>query len=276
MHSVAESRIPAARHGARCSTATGWLLLVVCAALPLAALSAGASKPVPGSPHGDHASSWQSLSASQRTALKPLERDWGHLSDERRQKWLEIAGRFSKLPPAEQARIQTRMASWVDMTPQQRGQARLNYQEAKQAGPQDLRAEWDAYQSLPPERKRQLAARAAPAAARAPSGKANPATRNDSGDRLGSVQTKSNIVLAPVYAAGRKAVAPTVVQAQSGATTTLISRRPTPPSHQQAGLPKIAATPLFVDAETLLPQRGAQGAAAHSFGNASESPDKHD
>jgi hypothetical protein len=34
--------------------------------------------------------------------------------------------------------------------------------------------------------------------------------------------------------------------------------------HQQVGLPKVAATPGFVDAETLLPQRGAQGAAARS------------
>ena len=55
--------------------------------------------------------------------------------------------------------------------------------------------------------------------------------------------------------------APTVVQAQPGATTTLISKRPRRPSHQQPGLPKIAATPGFVDKSTLLPQRGPQGAA---------------
>jgi hypothetical protein len=52
-----------------------------------------------------------------------------------------------------------------------------------------------------------------------------------------------------------------MVQAAPGATTTLISKRPAPPSHQQPGLPKIAATPNFVDKQTLLPQRGAQGAA---------------
>src|SRR4029453_3048865 len=45
-------------------------------------------------------------------------------------------------------------------------------------------------------------------------------------------------------------------------STTLMSRRPTPPAHQQTGLPKIAATPGFVDRSTLLPQRGPQGAAA--------------
>ena len=50
----------------------------------------------------------------------------------------------------------------------------------------------------------------------------------------------------------------------AGATTTLITKRPTPPSHQQTGLPKIAATPEFVNKATLLPQRGPQGAATRS------------
>src|SRR5204862_3080770 len=77
-------------------------------------------------------------------------------------------------------------------------------------------------------------------------------------------QLKSNIVPNPAFAAPPKAVGPTVVQAQPGATTTLMSRRPVPPAHQQTGLPKIAATPGFVDKSTLLPQRGPQGAATHS------------
>jgi hypothetical protein len=34
--------------------------------------------------------------------------------------------------------------------------------------------------------------------------------------------------------------------------------------HQQAGLPKVAAMPGFVDSATLLPTRGAQGAAARA------------
>jgi hypothetical protein len=52
-----------------------------------------------------------------------------------------------------------------------------------------------------------------------------------------------------------------VVQAKPGVTTNPISVRPAPPLHQQPGLPKIAATPEFVDKRTLLPQRGPQGAA---------------
>jgi hypothetical protein len=74
-------------------------------------------------------------------------------------------------------------------------------------------------------------------------------------------QTKSNIVPNPGLAAPPKPVAPTVVQAKPGATTSLMSDRRAPPSHQQTGLPKIAATPGFVDSTTLLPKRGPQGAA---------------
>lgn len=66
----------------------------------------------------------------------------------------------------------------------------------------------------------------------------------------------------PGYAAPARPVAPTMVQATPGATTTLVTRPPAPPPHQQTGLPKIAATPGFVDSKTLLPKRGPQGAAA--------------
>jgi hypothetical protein len=72
---------------------------------------------------------------------------------------------------------------------------------------------------------------------------------------------KRNLVTAPPTSSART-VAPTLVQAQPGASTRLLSRPSSPPLHQQTGLPKIAATPGFVDAATLLPQRGAQGAAA--------------
>ena len=53
-----------------------------------------------------------------------------------------------------------------------------------------------------------------------------------------------------------------MIQRGSGATTNLVSKPTTPPMHQQTGLPKVAATPGFVDSATLLPKRGAQGAAA--------------
>ena len=74
---------------------------------------------------------------------------------------------------------------------------------------------------------------------------------------------KSNVVPNAADAGKPRAIAPTVVQAKPGATTTLISRQPSPPPHQSSGLPKIAATPDFVDRTTLLPKKGPQ-AASHA------------
>ena len=61
-----------------------------------------------------------------------------------------------------------------------------------------------------------------------------------------------------------RSVAPSVVPARPGATTTTVTTPAAPPLHHQPGLPKIAATPGFVDPATLLPQRGPQGAAVRA------------
>lgn len=215
--------------------------------------------PVPAAEQGIR---WQELNPGQRAALRPLERDWGAVNANQKQKWLEIATRFPTLQPDEKSRIQARMTEWAQLTAEQRRDARVNYQQAKQVAPQDRRSQWEAYQSLPAEEKSKLAARAAPrdvGGARKderydPSGKAS----------LGAQQAKSNIVPNPAFSTPPRAVAPTVQQAQPGATTTLISKRPVPPAHQQTGLPKISAGPSFVDKSTLLPQRGPQGAATRA------------
>lgn len=209
---------------------------------------------------------WAELSPAQRSALKPLERDWASIDSDRKQKWIDIAGRMPGMPPAERERVQARMTDWARMSPQQRGQARMAYQEAKEVAPQDRQARWEAYQALSAEQKRQLQAKAArPVPPAAPKAAVPPPPRNNT-DRSDRPQDKSNIVPNPAFAAPPKAVAPTVVQAQPGATTNLMSKRPAPPAHQQTGLPKIAATPGLVDKTTLLPQRGPQGAATRSGG----------
>lgn len=198
---------------------------------------------------------WQDLSAPQRSALKPLEREWAGIDGPRKQKWIEIASRFHSLPAAEQQRMSERMTEWAKLSPQERGQARQNFQEARQLTPQERQARWEAYQSLSDDERKQLAApRNAPA-------RTAPARDLQ--------QTKSNIVPNPALAPPPRPVAPTVVQASPGATTTLIDRRPAPPKHQQPGLPKIAATPELVDRSTLLPQRGPQAAAARPAESAS-------
>ena len=201
------------------------------------------------------------MPAAHRQALKPLEAQWSTLTAEGKQKWLEIAARFPTLPADERVRIQARMTEWARMSPQERGRVRLNFQEAQQASPRDRQAQWDAYRALPEEQKRQLAARATPAETR----RAAPVPPGGVGTAAQEAATaKSNIIPNPAHAQPPRQVAPTVVQAQPGATTTLITKRAAPPGHQQTGLPKISATPEFVDQATLLPQRGPQGAAAHS------------
>ena len=210
---------------------------------------------------------WKDLSAGQRADLQPLERDWSGIGADRKQKWVEIAERLPRLPADERARIQARMTEWAQMSPAERGRARINFQEAKQVSPQDRQSQWEAYQALPEEQKRQLAARAAPVAPKDAARQANGLAARQAAAETSSHDAppaKSNIVPNPAHAQPPRQVAPTVVQAQPGATTSLITKRPVPPAHQQPGLPKIAATPEFVDKSTLLPQRGPQGAATRS------------
>lgn len=195
---------------------------------------------------------WKDLTAAQQSALRPLEAQWAQIDAPRKQKWIEIAGRFPSLPPAERDRVQARMAEWAKLTPSQRRDARMNYQAAQQVPKQSREARWEAYQALPADQRRQLATPPAPV----PRAAARPTDQ--------APQAKSNIVPNPAHGAATKAVAPTIVQAKPGATTSLMSAKPAPPVHQQTGMPKIAATPGFVDKSTLLPQRGPQGAAVRS------------
>jgi len=207
---------------------------------------------------------WRDLKPAQQNVLRPLEREWSGIGAAHKQKWIELSGNFDKRSPAERDRIQERMTEWARLSPQERSQARLHFQEANQLTPQDRKARWDAYQALPPEKKQQFAERAAPPA--------NPTAAKSSIPRNDASQAKSNIVPNPAYAAPPKVIAPSVVQAQPGATTTLITKRPTPPSHQQTGLPKIAATPEFVNKATLLPRRGPQGAATRAAAGPASEP----
>ncbi len=223
-------------------------LLALCAcALAFGASTAFAQR----SPTPDEGIAWSALRPAQKQALRPLEGRWSTIDATRRDKWVVIADKFPSLSAAEQARIQTRMAEWAKLSPNERGQARLNYKEAQQVSPEERKARWEAYKALPPEQRKQLAARAAPAARKGTGSAAHPSPP----------EGKSNLVPNSSYAPRPKPVAPTVAQAEPGATTNIITQRPTPPPHQQTGLPKIAASPGFVDQSTLLPKRGPQGAA---------------
>ena len=207
---------------------------------------------------------WASLTVAQQQALAPLQRDWSSIAVEPKQKWLEVAGRLPKMSAEERARVQERMAEWSRMTPAERVRARVQFQEVRRISPEERQTRWQQYQQLPDDERSQLAerARAEREAARA----AATASRTASPD--GPAPSKSSVVRTPSVTAG-VGVATSLQQAKPGATTTTISTRPAPPAHHQAGLPKIVATPGFVDSATLLPKRGPQGAAVRAASAAS-------
>ena len=234
-------------------------LLVMVLATP--ALAQPQPSPVKRPPIESTGPSWQALSSQQRATLAPLQNDWASIDGPRKTKWLDIAARYPKLPPSEQERLQARMTEWARMTPSERGRARLNYQEAKQLPNRERQDKWQAYQALPEDQRKALATR----------GKVVPPPKaRESGSKPPPEQSvKRNIVPHPSQPGGpARPVAPTVVQASPGATTTLVTRQPAPPPHQQAGMPKIAASPGFVDRNTLLPKRGPQVAGVRSAASA--------
>lgn len=104
---------------------------------------------------------WNELTPAQQQALAPLAGTWTKISDAQRRKWLALSQNYPKLPQTEQAKLHSRMADWVALSPQQRSQARLNFAETQTLAPGDKKAKWEAYQALPAEEKRKLAAGAA-------------------------------------------------------------------------------------------------------------------
>jgi len=232
------------------------LATLVACAMQAQAQTVRPAAPAPATVH-EEGVRWASLTPAQREALAPLEHDWPGIDAPRKQKWIALAARFKNLAPDERARINARMVEWAKLTPAERGQARMNFEEARQLPAPDRSARWEAYQALPVEQRQQFAARAASAA----SGARDSAASKPSAKSRDSKEAKFNVVPNPALTQPPKQVAPTMVQAAPGATTTLITRRPAPPPHQQTGMPKIAATPEFVNRSTLLPKRGPQAAA---------------
>lgn len=197
---------------------------------------------------------WSSLAPAQQTALKPLEDDWAGIDTPQRKKWVEVASRFDRMSPEERQRTQERMAQWARLSPKERNEARINFQTARQQlSPDERQQRWEAYRALPEQERQDLAtqSQAKPSGARQSSHTQAPTT----GQKVNTVPNPLLDVRKP------KPVTPGITQAKPGATTTPMNVKPSPPLHQQTGLPKVAATPEFVDTTTLLPQRGAQGAA---------------
>jgi Protein of unknown function (DUF3106) len=204
---------------------------------------------------GPSPTAWNSLNGGQRSVLAPLEREWGQITPAQQRKWLDVANRYGSMTPDERALAQQRMSEWSRLPAGERARARLNFQETRQLSREERQQQWEAYRALPAEQKRELADRA----------QTRPAPVAGKRSEAAQGGEKSSVVRSPA-APQAQPVGPTVVQRGAGATTNLVSKPTRPPLHQQAGLPKVSATPGFVDADTLLPQRGAQGAAARPAG----------
>lgn len=154
-------------HGPRATVAAvalGGLAAVVlgCLMAPAAHAQADASRAAAATSHGGKRAAarpaWSELTPVQKEALAPLAADWHTLSEFHRRKWLQIAARYQKLPPADQQRARQRMEEWIRLTPQQRRLARENFQINRTVPAERKTEAWDRYQQLTEAQKRELAA----------------------------------------------------------------------------------------------------------------------
>ena len=141
-----------------------FLTVVLCTAVTDAfaqTLQANAANPPAGSsaaPASASNSSWQSLQSSQKKALAPLAPHWAQISPAQKNKWLAMSNNFDNLSTKEQAILHERMAEWASLSPQQRAQARLNFNQTKTLDADAKKTQWETYQALSPEDKKKLAA----------------------------------------------------------------------------------------------------------------------
>jgi len=141
----------------------GCLVVVLCTAVTGAFAqnlqSSAANRPAGSSaaPASASNSSWQSLQSSQKKALAPLAPHWAQISQAQKNKWLAMSNNFDNLSTKEQAILHERMAEWASLTPQQRAQARLNFNQTKTLDANAKKTQWEAYQALSPEDRKKLA-----------------------------------------------------------------------------------------------------------------------
>jgi hypothetical protein len=163
---------------------------------------------------------WQSLSAKEQAALRPLAANWDGMAAAQKRKWLTVAKDFEKLPAPQQAKMHDRMTQWVALSPQQRAQARFNFAQNRDLTdgltPEQRKVQWEAYQQLSPEERRKLAASAPSAslAGAAPAAKPQPLLRKEAPPQFGTAKVLNRAQHLPAApAAGKRiAVAPHVAE----------------------------------------------------------------
>ena len=108
---------------------------------------------------------WSVLSDVQKQALEPLSGTWGSLNEGQRRKWTAIAQNYPNLSADDQQKLHSRMVEWAALTPKDRALARLNFAQTKSVAKPERAANWEAYQALPPDERKNLASGAAAAPA---------------------------------------------------------------------------------------------------------------
>lgn len=107
---------------------------------------------------------WSELTREQQQALKPLAATWGTISEAQKRKWLVVSKNYASLSVDGQTTMHSRMNEWVNLSPLQRAQARLNFATTKelsnQLTPEEKLAKWQIYQSLSSDEKQKLADKA--------------------------------------------------------------------------------------------------------------------
>jgi Protein of unknown function (DUF3106) len=99
---------------------------------------------------------WAALKPGQQRALAPFKTSWATMSVDQRQRWLRTVDRFQAMSYQAQRRAHLRMEEWARLTPQQRAQARLGFQQAtRKLSDKQRDKRWEAYQKLRPEQRPQ-------------------------------------------------------------------------------------------------------------------------
>lgn len=94
---------------------------------------------------------WVQLSDEQRQVLVPLAGEWDTLRPWQREKMLDIARDYPRMPKDQQARVQQRLSNWSRLTPYEREGARKQYQQFNALPPEkkaELRHKWQEYQKM--------------------------------------------------------------------------------------------------------------------------------
>ncbi len=190
-------------HARSAPAATAVLLLALLSGSPAqaqaslpAAAKAGPTKVQ--SPPPSTKPEWARLTAAQQAALKPLAPAWSGISEPQKRKWIALSQNYPNLSAAEQATLHGRMSEWAGLSAAQRNQARLNFAQTKSLSTEEKKAQWQAYQALSPEQKKQLAAGAQSKAAGAA-----PAVTPIAPNKLAAVPVTRSEAGSPAAAASR-------------------------------------------------------------------------